>query len=338
MEQSSGSYGTEMSNHIFQTYYNLCRLNKGRQEEIAWTDVIPLLMHVIESAFLLRNFHLYSMRLTSAGKSCQILLRQHDGLAVYIRLLMGPYFQVSSLESILVWLQEETARVEKEVAKPKSLDALLKCFVSTKAGSFENLLDPFLKFCQHSIGIAKAQFFRRVTEKLNNSKAVGKVNLLRTLRAVCDVHPNRAQPVKRYGTHETVAAFWCKVSTVLVLDRDEPHTCAKALSQRSRYTQELDRAEEMHHAPHGKRYVGNRHASSPLGTGPMNNPRVTSAGAGLGAGTTGGLLPRLPVGDIQWQSGIGAGRCRAATKQNARAVVGAACSIVDVSLPFSLSP
>src|SRR5216683_3020332 len=98
-------------------------------------------------------------------------------------------------------LQEETARVEDQLAKPKSLDALLKCFVSAKAGSFENLLDPFLKICRLStpIGIAKAQFFRRVTEKLSNSKAVVKLNLLRILRTVCDVHPNRALLVERYG-------------------------------------------------------------------------------------------------------------------------------------------
>ncbi|KAH9024812.1 hypothetical protein EDB85DRAFT_2150221 [Lactarius pseudohatsudake] len=66
----------------------------------------------------------------------------------------------------------------------KLLDVLLKCF-SVNAGSFENLLDPFLKICPHStpiaIGIAMTQFFRRVTEKLSNSKAV--VKLLRILCA-----------------------------------------------------------------------------------------------------------------------------------------------------------
>jgi hypothetical protein len=117
-------------------------------------------------------------------------------------------------------LQEETARVEDKLAKPKSLDALLKCFVSAKAGSFENLLDPFLKICRLStpiaIGIAKAQFFRRITEKLGNSKAVVKLNLLRILRTVCDVHPNRALLVERYGIHETVASLRRNDGAVLV--------------------------------------------------------------------------------------------------------------------------
>ena len=117
-------------------------------------------------------------------------------------------------------LQEETARVEDKLAKPKSLDALLKCFVSAKAGSFENLLDPFLKICrlstQIAIGIAKVHFFKRITEKLGNSKAVVKLNLLRILRTVCDVHPNRALLVERYGIHETVASLRRKDGAVLV--------------------------------------------------------------------------------------------------------------------------
>ncbi|KAH8987236.1 hypothetical protein EDB86DRAFT_3065770 [Lactarius hatsudake] len=235
-EQSLGPHSTEMSNHIFQTCYNLCRLNKGRQEEAAQAGIIPLLMRVIESSSPLRQFALSILcDLASAGKSCRMLLRQHDGLAMYIKLLTDPYFQVSALESILAWLQEETARVEDELAKPKSLDALLKCFVSAKAGSFENLLDPFLKICRHStaiaIGIAKAQFFRRVTEKLSNSKAVVKLNLLRILRAVCDVHPNRALLVERYGIHETVAALRRKDGAVLVreLAREIEPSLAPAL-------------------------------------------------------------------------------------------------------------
>ena len=108
-------------------------------------------------------------------------------------------------------LQEETPCVEDKLAKPKSPDALLNCFVSAKAGSFENLLDRFLKICrlstQIAIGIAKVQFFRRIPEKLGNSKAVVKLNLLRILRTVCDVHPNRALLVERYGVHETVVSL-----------------------------------------------------------------------------------------------------------------------------------
>jgi hypothetical protein len=124
---------------------------------------------------------------------------------MYVKLLDDPYFQISALESILSWLQDETARVEDELLKPESIESLLKCFVSSKANSFENLLDPFLKIIRLStpvtIGMTKSSaFFKRIIDRLGqNSKAVVRVNLLRILRTVCDVHPNRAMLVEKYG-------------------------------------------------------------------------------------------------------------------------------------------
>jgi len=213
-------------------------------------------------------------------------------------------------------LQEETARVEDQLAKPKSLDALLKCFVSAKAGSFENLLDPFLKICrlstQIAIGIAKAQFFRRVTEKLSNSKAVVKLNLLRILRTVCDVHPNRALLVERYGIHETVTALRRKDGAVLVreLARDIEPSLAPALkpSLRGIDTPKSAIAPKKRTRRTASDTSGLGTPSPPFGTGPLN-ARVTSAGAGVGVSAdTRGPSPRLRAGDIPWLSGTGTGR------------------------------
>lgn len=107
-------------------------------------------------------------------------------------------------------LQDETARLEDELTKPAGLESLLTCFVSCKANSFENLLDPLLKICRLSTRItialaAKSAFFKRVIDRLaNHGKAVVRLNLLRVLRTVCDVHPNRAILVERYGLYEIV--------------------------------------------------------------------------------------------------------------------------------------
>lgn len=93
-----------MSNHVFQTCYNLCRLNKSRQEEAAQAGIIPSLKRVIDSHSPLKQFALpIFCDLASAGKSCRILLWQHNGLQMYLQLLTDPYFQVSALEAILSW-------------------------------------------------------------------------------------------------------------------------------------------------------------------------------------------------------------------------------------------
>lgn len=124
---------------------------------------------------------------------------------MYVKLLNDPYFQVSALESIHSWLQDETARIEDGLLRQDAIDSLLKCFVSSKSNSFENLLDPFLKIIRLStpvtIAITKSSaFFKRIIDRLGlNSRAVVRLNLLRILRSVCEVHPNRAMLVERYG-------------------------------------------------------------------------------------------------------------------------------------------
>ncbi|KAF9525506.1 hypothetical protein CPB83DRAFT_859376 [Crepidotus variabilis] len=208
-DQSTGPHSTEISNHVFQTCYNLCRLNKSRQEEAAQAGILPCLKRVISTSSPLRQFALPILcDLASAGKSCRTLLWQHDGLKMYAKMLGDPYFQVSALESILSWLQDDTARVEDELLKPDALEALLKCFVGSKANSFENLLDPFLKMLRIStpvtIAISKSSaFFKRIVDRLGQSgkatKAVVRLNLLRILRWVCDVHPNKGMLVEKYG-------------------------------------------------------------------------------------------------------------------------------------------
>ncbi|KIY69316.1 Pkinase-domain-containing protein [Cylindrobasidium torrendii FP15055 ss-10] len=205
-EQETGPHSTEMSNHIFQTCFNLCRLNKSRQEEAAQAGLIPCLKRVIETSSPLKQFALPILcDLASAGKSCRTHLWQHDGLKMYLSLLNDPYFQVSSLEAILSWLQDETARVEDELVTPACTTAMLNCFVSAKTNSFENLLDPFLKMFRMSTPITIAMskssaLFKRIVDRLaHNSKAVVRLNLLRILRTVCEVHPNRAMLVEKYG-------------------------------------------------------------------------------------------------------------------------------------------
>ncbi|KAJ3794940.1 armadillo-type protein [Lentinula aff. detonsa] len=206
-EQASSLHSTEMSNHIFQTCFNLCRLNKSRQEEAAQAGIIPCLQRVAETQSPLKQFALPILcDMASAGKSCRMLLWQHDGLSMYLRLLEDPYFQVSALESILSWLQDEPARVEDELMRPTAIRSVLDCFVTSKANSFENLLELFLKLTRISSRITtafsrSAAFFRKVADRLgHNTKPVVRLNLLRILKFVCDAHPNRGILVERYGS------------------------------------------------------------------------------------------------------------------------------------------
>ena len=214
----------ESSNHIFQTCYNLCRLNKGRQEEAAQAGIIPCLKRVIEANSPLKQFALPILcDLASAGKSCRTMLWQHDGLHVYLSLLSDPYFQISALEAVVQWLQDDTARVEDVLTEPWSLDRLIECFTSSKTNSFENILEPLIKIirlCPTSLGIgcAREEFFARLVDRLTHAKhkPVVRLNLLRILRAICDVHPDKATLVRRFGLYGVVEKLSQSDNAVLV--------------------------------------------------------------------------------------------------------------------------
>ena len=155
-----------------------------------------------------------------------------------------------------------------------------------------------------------------------------KLNLLRILRTVCDVHPNRTLLVERYGIHETVASLRRNDGAVLVreLAREIEPSLAPALKPSLKGVDPLNPLLKSTIAPK-KRTAARRTASDtsgmgtpspPFGTGPVS-ARITSAGAGAGAGTgtgagagpTGtskGLSPRLRVSDISWQPSMGTGR------------------------------
>ena len=204
-------------------------------------------------------------------------------------------------------LQDETARIEDELLKPQALESLLRCFVSAKANSFENLLDPFLKITRLStpitVGVAKSQFFKRLVDKMGHSKAVVRLNLLRLLRTVCDVHPNRAILVEKFGLYDIVVKLSKEDGAVLVreLAREITPALAPALKPLSSRMGGGSRADASKSAiavkkkmrrtasesqagvpvPLGSSYLGSSHiGSSHFGSSQMGSSQMGSSQVG----------------------------------------------------------
>ena len=218
----TGPHGAEMANQVLNTMYNLCRLSKSRQEEAAQAGIIPQLMRVARNNSPLKQFALPILcDLAHAGKTTRKMFWQHQGLEFYLKLLEDPYWQVSALESILVWLQDETHRVEEVLLHPSSIDSLLCLFTTAKANAFENLLEPYLKICRLSNGITIAMgknpaFLRKLIERLNHPKALVRLNLLRITKMVCDVHPERSALIQQFSLFEIIDKLSKQDGAVLV--------------------------------------------------------------------------------------------------------------------------
>lgn len=95
----------EVSNQVLNTIYNLCRLNKSRQEDAALNGIIPVLLRILKTERPLKEFALPV--LCDMAHSSKVGVRRelwrNKGLQFYISLLADPYWQVTALDAIFVW-------------------------------------------------------------------------------------------------------------------------------------------------------------------------------------------------------------------------------------------
>lgn len=105
-------------------------------------------------------------------------------------------------------LQEETARVEDALLDGSFTQGILKCFTTSKANAFENLLEPLQKLLRLSppvaLSLALPDLFSRILQKLNSSKAVVRLNLLRIIRSICDANDDQGAVIRRYGLIDAI--------------------------------------------------------------------------------------------------------------------------------------
>ncbi|CAJ0751643.1 3713_t:CDS:10 [Entrophospora sp. SA101] len=172
LDKQSPPYITEISNQVLNTMFNLCRINKSRQEEAAKAGVIPHLQYFASNKTPLKQFSLPILcDMVHTGELCRDLLWKHDGLQFYLELLIDPYWQVNALEAILAWLQEEC-----EMAQPKFFKRLLQRLSHPKAVVRLNLLRILKTVCdshpQREDVIAKYELFDVIDKMSKNDQAV----------------------------------------------------------------------------------------------------------------------------------------------------------------------
>ncbi|KAM7185405.1 putative SEPH-like protein [Naviculisporaceae sp. PSN 640] len=182
----------EISNQVLNTMFNLCRLSKERQEYAASNGIIPLLLKILRTDRPPKEFVLPILcDMAHSGSKGRRYLWQNNGLDFYVSLLADQYWQVTALDAIFVWLQEETAKVESHLLDGSFTAAIMSCFDTAKANAFDpNLLEPLLKVLRLSpsvaASLAQADMYAGIAQKLGHKKAVVRLNLLRLVRNIMD--------------------------------------------------------------------------------------------------------------------------------------------------------
>ena len=199
----------EISNQVLNTMFNLCRLSKERQEYAASNGIIPLLLKILKTDRPPKEFVLPILcDMAHSGSKGRRYLWQNSGLDFYVSLLADQYWQVTALDAIFVWLQEETAKVESHLFDGSFTAAIMSCFNPTKANAFDpNLLEPLLKVLRLSpavaASLAKAEMYAGIAQKLSHKKAVVRLNLLRLVRNIMDGCEANSLPMSALSTSGT---------------------------------------------------------------------------------------------------------------------------------------
>jgi hypothetical protein len=111
-------------------------------------------------------------------------------------------------------------KILEQLQTPSAISCITRAFTASKANSFENLLEPLFKLLRLSADLAclmaKPEIFQRLLERLRHPKAIVRLNLLRILRTICDVHPQRQGLIAQYDLFDAVEQLAENDKAVLV--------------------------------------------------------------------------------------------------------------------------
>jgi hypothetical protein len=193
--------------------------------------MVPILQQIVISERPLKEFALPILcDFAHAGKSCRRLLWRLECLSTYLTILGDQYWQVNALDAILAWSiyffrsltfrAQADAKVFDHLCDLTAVSSITKAFTTSKAHAFENLLEPLFKLLRLNADLAclmaKPEVFERLLERLRHPKAIVRLNLLRILRTICDVHPQRQGLIAQYDLFDAVEKLAENDKAVLV--------------------------------------------------------------------------------------------------------------------------
>ncbi|XP_019450937.1 PREDICTED: MAP3K epsilon protein kinase 1-like isoform X2 [Lupinus angustifolius] len=200
LELKEGSLVSEIHHEVLNALFNLCKINKRRQEQAAENGIIPHLMQFITSNSNLKQYALPLLcDMAHASRNSREQLRAHGGLDVYLNLLEDQIWSVTALDSIAVCLahDNDNKKVEQALLKKDAVQKLVNFFQCCPEQHFVHILEPFLKIITKSARINTTLAVNGLTPlliaRLDHQDAIARLNLLRLIKAVYEHHP---QPKK----------------------------------------------------------------------------------------------------------------------------------------------
>ncbi|XP_062183894.1 MAP3K epsilon protein kinase 1-like isoform X2 [Phragmites australis] len=200
LELRDGALVYQIHSEVLNALFNLCKINKRRQEQAAENGIIPHLMNFVMSDSPLRQYALPLLcDMAHASRNSREQLRAHGGLDVYLNLLEDDAWACTALDSIAVCLAHDNdhRKVEQVLLKKEAIQKLVKFFQDCPEQYFVHILDAFLKIITKSSRINTAMATNGLTTlliaRLDHREAIARLTLLKLIKVVYEHHPRPKQ-------------------------------------------------------------------------------------------------------------------------------------------------
>ncbi|KAK3141254.1 hypothetical protein QOZ80_4BG0331480 [Eleusine coracana subsp. coracana] len=200
LELHDGPLVYQIHSEVLNALFNLCKINKRRQEQAAENGIIPHLMNFVMSDSPLRQYALPLLcDMAHASRNSREQLRAHGGLDVYLNLLEDDAWACTALDSIAVCLAHDNdhRKVEQALLKKEAIQKLVKFFQECPEQYFVHILDAFLKIITKSSRINTAMATNGLTTlliaRLDHREAIARLTLLKLIKVVYEHHPRPKQ-------------------------------------------------------------------------------------------------------------------------------------------------
>ncbi|RKP03918.1 hypothetical protein CXG81DRAFT_8896, partial [Caulochytrium protostelioides] len=111
--REGGPHFGEIQSHVINALFNLCRINRSRQEAAVRAGIVPHLQRFVASTHPMRQFALPILcELAHTSARTRESLAAAGGVESYLQLLGDQYWQVNALEALVFWLAQDPLRLE----------------------------------------------------------------------------------------------------------------------------------------------------------------------------------------------------------------------------------
>eukprot|EP01035_Chromulina_nebulosa_P021002 gene21002-27215_t len=220
----NGPISTKCKNQVLPCIFNLCRINKRRQEQAALLGIIPHLKEVISDRqeSQLRQFALPLIcSLAHTSPATRLELCKYDGVLFFLELLQENYWQNFVFNSIATWIGYDTEYVQSILIQPNNLSKLIEFFRNSSPQTIQTVHKPWLDMMLKSPSLCRALsmsglFVTALIKRLNQAEAIVLCSLLKIIQLLHLCHPSSRQFVLDYDLYNIVKKFTKIESQVVV--------------------------------------------------------------------------------------------------------------------------